>query len=267
MSKVWRRTGDRRHGSRGPVRPVCLGVLTASLVAFVVTAVAAATAETPPQRRITLAFQDAAAADALAQFRWVAEVPIIFTPPPDKRISVTMMDVPLDAALTALCRQLGYEWRTVGQVYVLIPAQRPPLLPSPVDIEDRVLYPDRQRLDAARLVLTLTRSQIASLSEGNSLAYSELAPNQQDIAGAIYRRLMEAVRGNWIQGAQALASAPASPPSTLALTIRGYAWRLAQPSTPSGQPQPPPSPATTPLTPQAAPSPETAPTPDQAPPQ
>jgi len=251
MSKVWRHIDGRRAAPRcSRWVGYCL-VLACALAAV---APAVAQQGDVAQHRITLAFQDAAAADAIAQFRWVAEVPIVFSPPPETRMSLSMMDVPLNAALDALCRQIGYEWRTVGEVYVLYPAQRTPLLPAPAELEDRVLYPDRQHLDAARLVLALTEDQVASLSGGASLRYSVLSPSQQDLLKTIYGRLLAAARGRWIEGAQGLASGPDTPPDSLAFGIRGFVWRLQQPTpgpaTAPSQPRPqqpaPPSARTVP---------------------
>ncbi|UCH33289.1 MAG: STN domain-containing protein [Armatimonadota bacterium] len=182
------------------------------------------------ERRITLSFEDVAAADAVIQFRWLAEVPIVFQPPAnDVRINLVMQEVPLEQALDALCRQMSYEWRKVGQVYVLRPAQRAPLLPAPEDLANRVLYSERQRLDAARLMLTLTQSQIARASQGDALAYGDLSQPQQELLGGIFGRLISAVRGGWLPGARALEGSPSEPPESLAFSIRGYVWRLEGP--------------------------------------
>jgi hypothetical protein len=188
--------------------------------------------------RITLTFNDVAAADAITQFRWLAEVPVVFTPPPAAaRVTLSMLNVPLADALTALCQQMKYEWTKTGAMYVLTPAQRQPLLPGAADIVDRVLYRERQRLDGARLMLTLTRSQVARVSQGDSLKYSELSHPQQALLAGIYGRLVAGARRGWVQGAQGLASAPTTPPDSLAFSIRGYVWRVEQ----GQQPQPPPA--------------------------
>lgn len=249
MSTVWRHIDGHRLAER-VARWVGFCLVLAGAAAAV--APAAAQPSDAEQRRITLAFQDAAAADAITQFRWVADVPIVFSPPPEKRLSLSMMDVPLDAALDALCKQIGYEWRTVGGVYVLFPASRAPMLPAAGDLENRVLYPDRQRRDAARLALALTGSQIAGLSGGAGLRYSTLPAGQQDLLKTIYDRLLAGARGAWIEGAQSLASAPDTPPDSLAISLRGFVWRLQQPGAPARSTPAPAGPATTPPTPQPA---------------
>jgi hypothetical protein len=203
---------------------------------------------------ITLSFHDAAAADAILQFRWLAGVPIVFQPPAGNvRVSLALHEVPLPAALSALCQNIGYEYRKIGQVYALTPKQRPPLLPAAADIADRFLYSERQRLNAARLMLTLTPDQVARTAQGESLKYSELSSRQQELLGEIYGRLIAAARAGWIQGTRGLATAPATPPASLAFSIRGFIWRLEQPqqagaprqpaATPSGQPALPPVPS------------------------
>jgi len=195
------------------------------------------------QERVTIAFEDVAAADALMQFRWVAGVPVVYQPPPDVRISLILQDVPLDHALTTLCEQMGYEWRKVGRVYVLGPAERKPLLPAPADLESRFLYPERQRLDAARLMLALTRTQVARAAEGDGLQYSELSRRQQEILARIWGRLTAAARAGWIGGAGALDTASAAPPpESLAFSIRGYVWRVEEPQAVPPQPSPQPTP-------------------------
>jgi len=198
------------------------------------------------EKPITLSFHDVAAADAILQFRWLAEVPIVFQPPPGNvRVNLALHEVPLAAALTALCQTMGYEYHKVGQVYVLTPAQRASLLPAAADIAQRVLDPQRQRLNAARLMLTLTPDQIARTAQGDSLKYSELSSGQQELLGEIYGHLIAAARAGWIQGTQDLATAAATPPTSLAFSIRGYVWRLQQPAQP-GAPQPGPSAGTSP---------------------
>ena len=204
------------------------------------------------RERITLGFQGVAAADAIIQFRWLAEVPVVFEPPAaDASVTLTMVEVPLEDALTALCAQMGYQWRKVGELYVLEPAQRTPLLPSPEDLADRFLFPERERLDAARLLLTLTAGQIALAAQGESLRYADLGPTQQDLLGRVYDRLITAARAGWVPGAQGLAGAATTPPDSLAFSIRGYIWGLEQPRQPgaaqapqgSTPPQPPAPPA------------------------
>jgi len=218
---------------------VVRGVLAAFILVTAMASLASAQPAPAQERRVTLTFNDIAAADAITQFRWLAEVPVIFTPPPSTaRITLSTLNVPLDEALTALCGQIKYAWSKVGAMYVLVPAQREPLLPGRGDVADRVLYPDRQRLDAARLMLTLTRSQVARVSQGDSLKYAELSRAQQDVLGGIYGRLIAAARGGWVQAAPDLAAASTTPPDSLAFSIRGYVWRLEQGQQPS---QPPPA--------------------------
>jgi len=167
-----------------------------------------------------------------------------------------------------LCGQIKYAWSKVGAMYVLVPAQREPLLPGRGDVADRVLYPERQRLDAARLMLTLTRSQVARVSQGDSLKYAELSRPQQDLLAGIYGRLLAAARGGWVQAAQDLAAAPTPLPDSLAFSIRGYVWRLEQGQQPS-QPAPagsvPAQPAPASGTPGSSQQPSPAPAPEESP--
>ena len=226
MSRACASTG-RRSPARGR-RRVCAWVIAAAgLLALAAGGPALAQ---PKSKTITLAFDNIAATDAIMQFRWLADIPIVFAPPPDARVSLSMMEVPLDDALDALCAQIGYTRRTVGRTYVLTPAERKPLLPTAADLEDRFLHPERQGLDAARLLLALTREQTALLSGGETLSYADLSPAQQELVGGIYTRLVGAARAGRIPGAQMLADALASPPDTLALGIRGYVWSMERPA-------------------------------------
>jgi len=228
MSKACASTSG--HSPARGRRRVCAWVIAAAgLLALAAGRPAAAQ---PKSKTITLAFDNIAATDAIMQFRWLADIPVVFAPPPDVRVSLSMMEVPLDDALNALCAQVGYTWRTVGRVYVLTPAKRRPLLPTAADVEDRFLHPERQGLDAARLLLALTRGQIDLLSGGQTLSYADLSPAQQELVGGIYTQLIGAARAGWLPGAQMLADAPASPPDTLAFGIRGYVWSAEQPSAP-----------------------------------
>jgi len=226
MSRACASTGGRSP-ARGR-RRVCAWVIAAAgLLALAAGGPALAQ---PKSKTITLAFDNIAATDAIMQFRWLADIPIVFAPPPDARVSLSMMEVPLDDALDALCAQIGYTRRTVGRTYVLTPAERKPLLPTAADLEDRFLHPERQGLDAARLLLALTREQTALLSGGETLSYADLSPAQQELLGGIYTRLVGAARAGRIPGAQMLADALASPPDTLALGIRGYVWSMERPA-------------------------------------
>lgn len=224
---------------RGRGRKVFLWALAigAGLAQVALSGLARAEDQQQP-KRVTFAFEELAAADAIMQLRWLADVPIVFQPPPDVRINLSVMEVPLDRALTALCDPLGYEWMRVGSIYVLRPAQREPLLPAP-DPPERFLYTDLQRLDAARLILALDSDQLARVSQGQALTYPELSPAQQRILSDIYTRLITAARREWIPGAERLSAAPATLPPSLAFSIRGYTWRIAQPP---ARPQPAPAP-------------------------
>jgi len=204
-----------------------------------------APAAAPAQRLITVAFKDTPAADAIVQLCWLAEAAIVFHPPAsDARVSLAMDNVPARDAIRAVADAIGYSTREVGPIYVLAPTQQAPPLPAPADVEEQYLYSDRQELDAARLALALTPSQIAQVAQGGTLEYSELSAGEQGLLAGIYNRLIRAAQAGWIAGAKGLENAPAAPPPSLAFGIRGWLWRMQrlpqQPTAPLGGQAPAP---------------------------
>lgn len=197
------------------------------------------------QRLISLAFKDTPAADAIAQLAWLAEAAIVLRPPAsDARVSLVMDNVPAADAIRAVADAIQYGVREVGPVYVLAPTEPAPLLPAPAQVAEQYLYADRQGLDAARLALMLSPSQIAQLAQGGTLAYSDLSAGEQDLLGGIYRRLIRAAQAGWVSGATSLENAPAEPPLALAFGIRGWVWRMQRP--PQQPTAPPAAQASTP---------------------
>jgi hypothetical protein len=111
------------------------------------------------------------------------------------RITLRASNLGVEKALDMICEQAGCRWSRSGSYYVV--TERAPSyggLPPIEQDEGFLLYPERERLAAGRLLSALDARQLSRLGRGERLFWGDLRPAQQDILSALYNDLQGYLR-------------------------------------------------------------------------
>ena len=153
--------------------PARTGVIL-SLVLLLATSLYSA----PPDldKPITIHLADAAMANAAMAISKLGRVGVIAPSEPSKGISMYLKDEPLSKALDGLAAASGTKWSLIDELVVFTH----PSIDSKPAIEklNEVLTPEQIM---AEMISSLDSVQLYRVAAGNSIAYGEMNPYQQDL--------------------------------------------------------------------------------------
>ena len=132
----------------------------------------------PPDlnKPITIHLADAAMANAAMAISKLGGVGVIAPSEPSKGISMYLKDEPLSKALDGLAAASGTKWSLIDELVVFTH----PSIDSKPAIEklNEVLTPEQIM---AEMISSLDSVQLYRVAAGNSIAYGEMNPYQQDL--------------------------------------------------------------------------------------
>jgi len=174
------------------------GLLAVSIVLLAALSAVAAPAESgsPAPRMFSLDLVNLPLADALLDLHWKSAASIVAANgSAAARITLRASNLGVEKALDMICEQADCRWSRSGSYYVV--TQRAPSyggLPPIEQDEGFLLYPERERLAAGRLLSALDARQLSRLGRGERLFWGDLRPAQRDILSALYGDLQGYLR-------------------------------------------------------------------------
>jgi len=154
---------------------------------------AAAQPGSPGPRTLSLDLVNLPLTDVLLDLHWKSGASIVAANGgAPERITLRASNLGVEKALDMICERANCRWSKSGAYYVVTPkgvtyGGLPPIEQD----ENFLLYPERERLAAGRLLSALDGGQIARLGSGAQFSWADLRPAQQDMLTGLYQGLQQ----------------------------------------------------------------------------